>query len=136
MALDSVSINTIFGPGSYIKGDIKISGFARIDGDIEGNITATGKLILGEKSRVLGNVTAKSVTVLGGIVQGDICAPEFVKLLSSSVVIGDIQTKTLSAEENVLMNGHCIALSDETEYDAAVSRHENMKAISSVAIRD
>ena len=87
---DNISINSILGTGSSVKGDVKINGFARIDGDIDGNIEATGNVIIGENARIRGNIKAKSITVIGGIVLGDIVAPDFIKLLSSSVVIGEI----------------------------------------------
>ena len=132
---DNISINSILGTGSSVKGDVKINGFARIDGDIDGNIEATGNVIIGENARIRGNIKAKSITVIGGIVLGDIVAPDFIKLLSSSVVIGDLQTKKLVSEENVVLHGHCISLSDSAEFASAVSRQENMKAISAMSIR-
>ena len=45
---EDVSINTIIGPGSFIRGGLKISGFVRIDGDIEGNLETGGRIIVGE----------------------------------------------------------------------------------------
>ena len=76
MALtDNISINSILGSGSSVKGDVKINGFARIDGDIDGNLETTGNIIIGEKARIRGNVTGRSVTVIGGIVLGNIVAP-------------------------------------------------------------
>ncbi|MGN0729821.1 bactofilin family protein [Treponema sp.] len=132
---DNISINTILGAGSSVKGDVSINGFARIDGDIDGNIEASGNVIVGEQARIRGNIKAKSVTVIGGIVLGDIVSPDFVKLLSSSVIIGDIQTHRLIAEEDVIVHGHCVSLSESEEFNAAVSRQENLKAISSMSIR-
>ena len=60
---DDISINSILGAESVVKGDIKIAGFARIDGDLDGNLETTGNLIVGKNARINGNVTAKSVTV-------------------------------------------------------------------------
>jgi len=34
---DDISINTLIGAGSFIKGDVHIDGFIRFDGDIDGN---------------------------------------------------------------------------------------------------
>ncbi len=131
----SVSINSILGIGSFIQGDVKINGFARVDGDIDGNLEVSGNIIIGENARIRGNVTAESVTIIGGIVLGNVIAPNFIKLLSSSIIIGDIQTNHLSSEENVILHGHCISISDKTEYEKAVSKQENLKAISSMSIR-
>ncbi|MBQ0039923.1 MAG: polymer-forming cytoskeletal protein [Treponema sp.] len=132
---DNISINSILGSGSAIKGNVTINGFARIDGDIDGNFEATGNIIIGENARIRGNVTGRSVTVIGGIILGNVVAPEFVRLLSSSVVIGDIQTKKLYSDENVIIHGHCISREENSEYEKAASDWENVKAISSMSVR-
>ncbi|MBP5251347.1 MAG: polymer-forming cytoskeletal protein [Treponema sp.] len=130
---DDISINSLIGAGSAIKGDIKINGFTRIDGDLDGNIETPGKVIIGEKARIRGNITARAVTV-GGIIKGNIVAPEHVHLLSSSAVIGNIQTHHLVADENVILQGHCISLSDETSYKNSVSDWQNAEDITSKSI--
>lgn len=131
---DDISINSIIGNGSSIRGDIKINGFMRIDGDLEGNLETTGNVLVGENARIAGNITARSITV-GGIIKGNVVAPEQVHLLPSSVVIGDIQTRRFQADENVIVHGHCISLSDETEYESASAEWENIKSISQKAIK-
>ena len=131
---DDISINSIIGNGSSIRGDIKINGFMRIDGDLEGNLETTGNVLVGENARIAGNITARSITV-GGIIKGNVVAPEQVHLLSSSIVIGDIQTRRFQADENVIVHGHCISLYDETEYDSASAEWENIKSISQKAIK-
>ena len=131
---DDISINSLIGAGSAIKGNVKINGFTRIDGDLDGNIETAGKIIIGEKARIRGNITAKAVTI-GGIVNGDIIAPEQVHLLSSSAVIGNIQTHRLVADQNVILHGHCISLSDETSYANSVSDWQNAQEIVSKSIQ-
>lgn len=131
---DDISINSIIGNGSSIRGDIKINGFMRIDGDLEGNLETTGNVLVGENARIAGNITARSITV-GGIIKGNVVAPEQVHLLSSSIVIGDIQTRRFQADENVIVHGHCISLYDETEYESAYAEWENIKSISQKAIK-
>ena len=131
---DDISINSIIGNGSSIRGDIKINGFMRIDGDLEGNLETTGNVLVGENARIAGNITARSITV-GGIIKGNVVAPEQVHLLSSSIVIGDIQTRRFQADENVIVHGHCISLNDETEYESASAEWENIKSISQKAIK-
>ena len=43
---DDISINTIVGAGSAITGNMKVSGFLRIDGDIDGNIQTQGRVMI------------------------------------------------------------------------------------------
>ena len=63
---DDISINTVVGAGTKVSGDLNIAGLVRIDGDIDGNLETTGRIIIGEKARIHGNVTAKAA-VIGGI---------------------------------------------------------------------
>lgn len=130
---DDFQINSIIGIGSSISGDITVNGFVRVDGDIDGNLITTGNVNVGEKARVLGNIQAKTVTV-SGIVKGNIIASQAVQLLSKSVVIGDITTRKLKAEENVILHGHCIALTNDTEYEEACDSWQNVKAITNHSI--
>ena len=125
---DDISINTFIGAGSTVSGKMKISGFTRIDGDVDGNLEISGKVIVGEKSRIKGNIIAKSA-IIGGIVEGNITAPDAVQLFSTAVVIGDIVTHKLELADNVIFQGHCISLSNQSEYDEAVQQWNDITAI-------
>ena len=120
-SIEDISINTLIGPGSFVSGDVKINGFIRVDGDIDGKIETSSNVIIGEKARIRGNIDAASV-VIGGIVIGDITAPKGIKLLSNSVLIGNVTTKSIQIEENVVFNGHCISLSNDEEYNKSSKR--------------
>lgn len=122
-----ISINTLLGAGSSIRGDLNVSGFARIDGDIDGSIQATGRVIIGENSRVRGDVQGQIVTV-GGVVEGDVIAQEGVDILSTGTVIGDIITKRLLAAESVLLHGYCFAVNDQARFEEACFARNNRKA--------
>ncbi len=128
------SINNIISVGSSVRGDIKVNGFMRIDGDLEGNLESNGNVIIGEKARIRGNISAKAVTV-SGIVQGNIIAQESIRLFSSSAVIGDVQTHHFQADEDVVFHGHCISLSDANAYSDAALSWQNTKVIVSKAIK-
>ncbi len=131
---DDTSINSVLGLGSSIKGDIKVNGFTRVDGDLDGNLETTGNVLVGANARIRGNITAKSITISGGIIQGNIIAQVSVKLLADTVVIGDIQAHKIFADDEVIIHGHCIALTDETAYNEAVKYWQSSRAISSKSI--
>lgn len=126
--IDDISLNTILGSGSSIKGDLKINGFVRIDGDIEGNLSTDGNVIIGENARIKGNVNAKSA-IIGGIILGDVYVKENIKLLSSSVVIGDILSRKIQIEESALFQGHCISIKNQDEYDRISQTYLQSKSI-------
>jgi len=129
-AADNVSINTIVGPGSFIRGELKISGFIRIDGDIDGNLETPGRVIIGENARVRGDIRSQMITI-GGVVQGDVIAPEGVTILSSGMVLGDVLTKRLQVEDSVILSGACFAVDNQDRFDSVLSEYNNRKAYSS-----
>lgn len=128
LRIDDISINTIIGNGSSIKGNLKINGFVRVDGDIDGNLETDGNIIVGDKARVRGNITAKSV-IIGGIILGDIKADESIRLLSNSVVIGDIISHKVQIDDLATIHGHCISIKNQEEYESASSKYLQSKAI-------
>lgn len=127
---DDISINTLVGNGSFIQGNLKVNGFIRIDGDIDGDIETDGAVIISERARLRGNLTAKSA-IIGGIVLGNISAREGVKLLSSSAVIGNIITRKVQMEDKVIFHGYCISLDDEQKFE-----EQSRKFLQAKAIRD
>ena len=87
LKIDDISINTIIGKGSSITGDLRINGFVRLDGDINGSLETDGNVIIGDTARIKGDVKSKSV-IVGGIVVGNVIAQDNVKLLSGAAVLG------------------------------------------------
>ncbi len=130
---DDISINTLVGPGSFVSGDVKINGFIRVDGDINGRIESSSNVIIGDRAKIKGDIHAKSI-VIGGIVLGNVTAPNGIRLLSNSIVIGDLITKSIQIEENVIFNGHCISLSSEEDFNRASQQFINQQAIRSKVI--
>jgi len=131
--IDDISINTLIGNGSAISGNIKVNGFVRLDGDIDGNLETDGNVIIGENARLRGNLTAKSV-IIGGIILGDINAVESVKLLSNSVVVGNIISHKVQIEDTAILNGHCISIKDETVYNELTNNFLQSQAIKEKAV--
>ena len=112
LRIDDISINTILGHGSAITGNIKINGFVRIDGDIDGNLETDGNIIIGENARIRGNIKAKSA-IVGGIVLGNIETSQSIKILSTAAVVGDIISYKVQVEQDAIIHGHFISIKDE-----------------------
>ena len=128
LRIDDISINTILGNGSAISGDIKVNGFVRIDGDIDGNLETDGNVIIGEHARIRGDVKAKSI-IIGGIILGNIHALESAKVLSEAAVIGDIISHKVQIDDQALFHGHCISIKNEDSYSKASAEYLQSKAI-------
>ncbi len=125
---DDISINTIIGKGSAISGNMKVNGFIRIDGDIDGNLETDGNVIVGENARIRGDLTAKSV-IIGGIIKGNIKANESVKILAEAAVIGDVISHKVQVDGSAVIHGHCISIKDEAEYGKTSGEYLQSKAI-------
>lgn len=128
LRIDDISINTIIGNGSAISGDIKVNGFVRIDGDIDGNLETDGNVIVGENARIRGDVKAKSI-IIGGIIVGNVTATNSAKVLSEAAVIGDIISHKVQIDDLALFSGHCISLKNDEAYTKASTEYLQSKAI-------
>ena len=128
LRVDDISINTIIGKGSAISGNLKVNGFIRIDGDIDGDLETDGNVIVGELARIRGNLTAKSV-IVGGIIKGNITASESIKVLSEAAVIGDVISRKVQVEDKATFHGHCISIKDEDHFQKISDSYLQSKAI-------
>lgn len=108
---DGSFINSIVGEGTEFRGDLRLSGLLRIDGDFTGSITTDGKILVGKNGRAECTIKAGTV-VVGGIVRGNITSVEKVVVLSTGMVIGNISTPRLIVEEGVVLDGHCVISKD------------------------
>ena len=104
-----ISINTVIGEGTLVKGEIDIHGQLRIDGGVSGNIFSQGKVIVGKNGKVEGELFAKLVTV-GGIVKGNIYADNKVELLKTAQIYGNIYTCSINVLDGVVFDGECKVL--------------------------
>lgn len=108
---DDVSIKTIIGQESSVRGSLSVLGVMRIDGDVAGDVFSNSCVMIGENARICGNITAMSV-ISRGLVKGNILAENEVKLLSSAIVLGDVFTKRVNIQDGVLFEGRCFAIDD------------------------
>ncbi|PKP39901.1 MAG: cell shape determination protein CcmA [Bacteroidetes bacterium HGW-Bacteroidetes-15] len=101
----SNNINLI-GLGTEIHGDIICNGDLRIDGTLIGNISAKGKIVVGETGKIKGEMTCKN-TDISGLVDGKLIVAELLSLKTSAKVIGDMTTSRLAIEPGSRFTGYC-----------------------------
>lgn len=97
-------LDTVIGQGAVINGSIKTEGTLRVDGKVEGEISVTGDLLVGEKGVINANITAQNVTV-AGTVKGNITANGKLDLLASGKVYGDISASDLVVSQGAILQG-------------------------------
>jgi cytoskeletal protein CcmA (bactofilin family) len=102
---DASSVNLI-GGGTKIIGDINSAGDVRIDGNLNGNITTSGKFVLGPNGLVEGNIICVNADLMGEV-RGQVTVTELLQLKNSARINGDIATGKLAIEPGALFTGSC-----------------------------
>ena len=108
--------DTLIGPHSQIKGELQLSGSTRIDGRVEGNITAAGEpvtVVISESAQVHGDIVAHRVLVAGKV-SGQIHARERVELLARCKVQGDIKYGSIAIEHGAQVMGLLLQLGESS----------------------
>jgi len=125
---ESFSINTIIGPGTSVSGDVESGGFTRVDGNVQGNVKAKGRVVIGERARMKSNISGTSVTV-GGVVFGNVLASERLIVLATGLVMGDIITRRIQAEEGCLIHGRVKVCQSEEVWNRAISEYRDVAGL-------
>jgi len=93
---------SVFADDLHIKGSVISKGDIKLNGVVEGDVSAR-KLLINKNAELRGSATTEKV-VVGGYVGGNIDSVR-VELTSSAKVQGDLVCKTLSIDENAHFNG-------------------------------
>ena len=110
-------VQALLGQGSRVEGKLTFDGSVRIDGHVEGEISAQDTVIIGEGADITAQIQANSV-IVHGRVTGDITARKRVELKAPATVVGNVSTPSFVVHEGVVFEGHC------TMGGAAASRSE------------
>ncbi len=106
-------LETIIGAESSFQGTLRSKGSVRIDGKIEGGVSAEG-VILGERGEIQGDISARTV-IVGGKVTGNVHATESLELLTKCQVFGDLHAPQLLIAEGAIFEGSCLMASEKTK---------------------
>jgi cytoskeletal protein CcmA (bactofilin family) len=104
--IDEKSINTVLAEDISFKGVLKFSTSLMIKGTFEGEIDATGHLVIGPKAVVKAQIKAATITNYGEII-GNVEATEKLEMISGAKLTGDIKTPDLYIEYGCVFNGNC-----------------------------
>jgi cytoskeletal protein CcmA (bactofilin family) len=107
VSLDLQSISTLISEGSIFDGNVKAPAYARIDGQVTGDVIVDEGLILGEKGSISGNVITKEMVVYGCIT-GNLQVNSL-EIKASGKITGEIRTQTLQVENGAVYNG-CLSM--------------------------
>ena len=122
-------VGTIIGPGAILDGPLTTKDSTRIDGTVNGNVTISGALIVGQEGKINGTVSAMNAYVAGEIT-GNVSAPQGkVEISDTGKVIGDITCKGIIIDENAVFQGKC----DMTSIDKSSAEIAKERAVADKA---
>ena len=109
-------IRSLIGEGTVIQGELRFGEGLRIDGEVHGDVVATGEgpsiLVISEKARVLGTVKASHV-----IINGSVCGPveshELLELQPKARIVGDVRYEVLEMHQGATIDGELRPLKAE-----------------------
>jgi cytoskeletal protein CcmA (bactofilin family) len=96
-------LEVVIGRESLVRGEISSKGTVRIDGVLEGGISADC-VVIGEKGSITGDAVVR-VMVIGGKISGNIRAEEGVEIQNSGDVCGDIFAPRLTIADGGKFDG-------------------------------
>lgn len=100
-----VDIETIIGRNTQFKGVIGGGGSIRVDGNLEGEISVDGDIVVGEQGEVIAEIKACNILV-SGLVRGNVSASNKLEILSTGRLYGDVRAAVLSINEGALFKGN------------------------------
>ena len=102
------------GRSTKITGKLLFGGTTTIEGEIEGEVTVRGEVIIGERATIKGKITATSV-VIRGKVTAEIQADKRIEIQPRGVLSGDITTQCLVIRDGAIFNGNCSMKGEQKE---------------------
>ncbi|MEZ5672461.1 MAG: polymer-forming cytoskeletal protein [Thiotrichaceae bacterium] len=134
-----VTINSLIGPGTEIRGNIIFSGGLHIDGRIEGNVFAAedsseSVLTLSEQGSIKGEVRVPHV-ILNGVVIGNVYASGKAELEVNARINGNLYYNLIEMAMGAEVNGNLIRSTDmppmlvEPPTDIPMINRENSKPV-------
>ncbi|WP_264566095.1 bactofilin family protein [Flavobacterium sp. N3904] len=93
--------------GTLIKGDIISSADFRLDGELIGNFTSNGKLVIGGAGSVKGDIICNNADIEGKF-EGKLQVEDTLNIKETAVIIGNVVIGKLSVEPGAVFNATCI----------------------------
>lgn len=100
-------IRSLIGEGTVLRGDLDFADGVRIDGEVHGDVAATGAtslIVISEKARVHGEVKAAHV-IINGEVKGPVHSTELLELQPKARIVGNVRYEVLEMHPGAMIDG-------------------------------
>ncbi|WP_306351305.1 bactofilin family protein [Flavobacterium sp. '19STA2R22 D10 B1'] len=93
--------------GTIIKGDIISQADFRLDGELLGNFTSDGKIVIGPTGKVVGDIRCLNADIEGKF-EGKIEVAEVLNIKSKAKIKGEVIVGKLSVEPGAEFSASCV----------------------------
>lgn len=105
---------TIIAASVKVEGDFISQGNVLVEGMVEGKLSTSKDLRVGERARIAAEVSATNA-VIAGEIRGNINVSERLELEPTAKVIGDIHTKVLTMAAGATVSGRVLMGAEAAE---------------------
>lgn len=91
---------------TVINGNIVSEEDFRIDGTLEGDISVTGKLVIGPKGTIHGKIACENIEIMG-TVEGNVIVAQSAIFRGTAIFTGELQVSQILIEPGAQFNGSC-----------------------------
>lgn len=99
-------VETVIGKGTKIQGTITADSGVRIDGELNGDLTSSGDVLVGDSGILSAEVKARNA-VIAGTVTGNVQVSGKLELMPTAKLYGDIKVGMLIIGEGAVFKGAC-----------------------------
>jgi len=104
---DQRDLNGFLDRGSRMQGELTFEASFRIDGDFQGSVRSSGRLVVGEGGVVDGELHVRHILVTGEV-RGSVEAGEQIHIAPGGRLLADITTPSLVIEDGAVFEGKCV----------------------------
>ena len=112
--------------GTVIKGDIVSQADFRMDGELVGNFTSQGKIVIGQKGSIKGDIVCKNADIEGHF-SGKIKVHDTLNIKEHAIIEGEVLVGRLSIEPGAAFTATCSML-NETKKEVSKNGAVTQKA--------
>ncbi len=110
---EAIAAETVLSNQIRLEGRLHSTSNIRFDGEMTGDLSTDGDLLVADHGVVRGNVTGRNV-VVGGSIHGNVQTSGRLEILSTGRVFGDISVGSLIIDEGGILKGKSAVQADES----------------------
>lgn len=115
----NAKIGSIIGADMVVEGNIKATEAIRVEGNVKGDVSSEGTLVISSTGKVIGNIKGNNI-MIAGTIEGDLFSGGRTEVASTGRIIGNIRTKSLIVDENAVFQGQCTMNPDGSAVPRAI----------------